>query len=132
MSEGKGPVRWGPNGAIVGGEFHVVREDGPVKWGHNGDGVVNLMEFDDEKISAELRQFEADRDFLEAHHAEWLEKYPDMHVAVYQEELIGASPNADELVDKIKVKGIRPGLSYWRFLSTKDVILIPTFWKVVD
>ena len=29
MSDKSGLIRWGPNGAVVGGEFYVVREDGP-------------------------------------------------------------------------------------------------------
>ena len=132
MDTDSGPVRWGPNGAVVGGDFIVVREEGPIKWGHNGDGVVELIEFDDDKLREEGQQFEKDRKFLEAHLDEWHEQYPDMYVVVYQEELIGASPNSKELAEKIHAKGIRPGVSYWRFLSTERVIMIPTAWKVIE
>ena len=124
MSTESGPVRWGPNGPVVGGEFIVVREDGPVKWGHNGNGMVELMEFDDEKLSAQLRQAEKDNRFIDAHYEEWLEQYPDMHVAVYKEKLVAVSSNSTELVEKIKSKGIRPGLTCWRFLSAKPMYLM--------
>ena len=119
MSAETGPVRWGPNGPVVGGEFYVVREDGPVKWGHNGDGVVELAEFDDAKISAQFRQAEIDDRFIAAHIEEWLERYPDMYVAVYKEELVAVAPNSTELVKKIEAKGIRPGITCWRFLASK-------------
>ena len=121
MSDKSGPIRWGPNGAVVGGEFYVVREDGPVKWGHNGNGVVELIEFDDEKLDAVFRQAEKDDRFIDAHYEEWLKQYPDMHVAVYQEKLVAVASNSAELVEKLKAKGIRPGSTCWRFLSTKPV-----------
>ena len=124
MSEETGPVRWGPNGAIVGGEFYVVREDGPVKWGHNGDGVVEIMEFDDKKLSAQFRQVEIDDRFIAAHFDEWLERYPDMYVAVYKEELVAVAPNSTELVKKIEAKGIRPGVARWRFLPSEPFNLM--------
>ena len=121
MSTESGPVRWGPNGPVAGGKFIVVREDGPVKWGHNGNGVVELMEFDDEKLDAVFRQGEKDNSFISAHYKEWLEQYPDMYVAVYQEKLVSVAPNSAELAKKIKAKGIRPGSTCWRFLSTKPL-----------
>lgn len=124
MNTESGPVRWGPDGPVVGGEFIVVREDGPVKWGHNGNGVVELMEFDYEKLSEEFRQREKDNRFIDAHHKEWLKEYPDMHVAVYQEKLVAVSLNSADLAEKIKAKGIRPGVTCWRFLSTRPIDLM--------
>lgn len=121
MNTESGPVRWGPDGPVVGGEFIVVREDGPVKWGHNGNGIVEITEFDDAKLSAVLRQAEIDDRFIDAHYEEWLEQYPDMHVAVYQEKLVAVAPNSTELVEKIKAKGIRPGSTCWRFLTKKPI-----------
>lgn len=124
MNTKSGPVRWGPNGPVVGGNFIVVREDGPVKWGHNGDGVVELVEFDDVKLSEELRQREKDDRFIKVHREEWLEQYPDMYVAVYQEKLVAVAPNSAELVEKIKAKGVRPGLTCWRFMASNPINLI--------
>lgn len=124
MSEEKGPVRWGPNGPVVGGEFYVVREEGPVKWGHNGDGVVEIIEFDDAKLSAELRQAKKDRRFIDVHQDEWLERYPDMYVAVYLEDLVAVAPNSTELVEKVKAKGIRPGVARWRLLASEPLNLM--------
>ena len=124
MNTESGPVRWGPNGPVVGGPFIVVKESGPVKWGHNGDGVVELTEFDDEKMSALLRQMRKDERFLEAHLEEWRELYPDMYVAVYQEELVGVSPDGRELVDLLEAKGIHPGNTYWQFLRSEPIDLM--------
>ena len=125
MSNESVPVRWGPNGPVVGGEFIVVREEGPIKWGHNGNGVVDLFEFDDEKLTAEFRQFDKDRHFLEAHQSEWLEQYPDMYVAVYGEELVAVASSRKELAEQIRARDIRSGTAYTRYLTTKKVIMVP-------
>lgn len=119
------PIRWGPNGPVVGGQFTVVQESGPVKLGHNGNRIAELLEFDDEKLTAELRRLEKDERFLEAHQAEWLEQYPDMYVAVYQEQLVGIAPDSKALVALLDAKGIRPGATYWRFLRSKPLLMLP-------
>ena len=123
MDPKPGPVRWGPKGPVVGGDFIVVRENGPIKWGHNGDGVVELMEFDDAKLLEEFRRYEQDRLFLEAHRAQWLEQYPDMFVAVYQEKLVGVASTIDELVAQTRAQGVPPGQSYRAFLDSDPAYL---------
>ena len=132
MSKESGPVRWGPNGAVVGGEFYVVREDGPVKWGHNGDGVVELMEFDDENLHEEYQQLEKDRLFFNVHQNELFERYRGMYVAIYREELVAVSASRKELAEQLVEKDIRPGVSYCQFLPMEHTLLIPSVWKVIE
>ena len=115
--------RWGPNGAVVGGDFIAVEEDGSVKWGHNGDGVVNLMEVDEAKLLEEFRQLKKDRLFTEAHRAQWLEQYPDMYVAVYEEKLVGVAATVEELMEQVRAKGAPVSRYYQQFLDSDPMDL---------
>ncbi len=80
--------------------------------------------FYDPEIASRMRQFEQDRIFMNAHFAEWLEQFPDMFVAVYEERLVAVAATADELAKLQKEKGVPPGRSYWRFLSTTQFDLV--------
>ena len=125
MDTKSGPIRrWGPKGAVIGGDFIVVKDEGTFKWGHNGDGVVEIMEVDEAKLREGFRQFEKDRLFLDAHRAEWLEQYPDMFVAVYMEKLVGAAATVDELVEQTNANGVPPGEIYWQFLDSDPMDLM--------
>ena len=115
--------RWGPNGAVVGGDFIVVKEDGAVKWGYDGDGV-KIMEVDEAKLLEEFRQHEKDRLFLEAHRAQWLEQYPDMYVAVYEENLVGVAATVEELVELVRAKGAPVSRYYQQFLDSDPMYLV--------
>ena len=125
METKSGPIRRrGPNGVIVGGDFIVVEEDGAVKWGHNGDGVVEIMEVDEAKLKEEFRQLEKDRLFMEAHRAQWLEQYPDMFVAVYEEKLVGVAATVEELVEQTRAKGVPTSRYYQQFLDSDPMDLV--------
>ncbi len=80
--------------------------------------------FNDPEISSQMKQFETDRIYMNAHSADWLEQFPDMFVAVYKERLVGAAATADELAEQLKRKGVPPGRSYWRFLSATQIDLV--------
>ena len=132
MSAESQSVRYGPDGPVAEGEFFVVREDGPVKWGHNGDGVVELVEFDDEKLREEFRQLEKDRLFFNANQAELSKKYRGRYVAIYQEEVAAVASTGNQLAEQLKMKGIRPDASYWQFFPTEHVVMIPSAWRVIE
>ena len=124
MDAKSGPIRrWGPKGAVIGGDFIAVKEDGAVTWGHNGDGVVEIMEVDDVKLKEEFRRYKKDRLFLEAHRSQWLEQYPDMFVAVYEEKLVGVAATVEELVAQTRAKGVPAGQSYREFLDSDPMYL---------
>ena len=80
--------------------------------------------FDDPEIASRMRQFERDRIYMKAHSAEWLKRFPDMFVAVYEERLVGAAATAGELAERLREEGVPPGRSYWRFLSTTEFDLV--------
>ena len=123
MDAKSGPVRWGPKGAVIGGDFIAVKEDGAVTWGYNSDGV-KLMEVDEPKLLEEFRQYKKDRLFMEAHRAQWLEQYPDMYVAVYEEKLVGVAATVEELLDQVRAKGAPVSRYYREFLDSDPMDLV--------
>ena len=94
-------------------DFNVVRV------GPNGE-----LEIDEDMLREAYRQIKKDRLFLEAHQAELLERYPDMFVAVYQEQLVGAAATADELVEQLKANDVPSSKTYWRFLASEPLDLV--------
>ena len=126
MDTKPGIVRRGPNGVVAGGDFIPVRKNGPYTWGHNGDGEVNILEVDEARLKEELRQFKNDCLFLDAHRSEWLEQYPDMFVAVYQEKLVGAAATIKELMAQTEANGVPASQCCRDFLdSDPPDLLVP-------
>ena len=124
MDAKSGPIRrWGPKGAVLGGDFIAVKKDGAVTWGHNGDGV-KIMEVDEANLLEEFRQYKKDRLFLEAHRAQWLEQYPDMYVAVYEEKLVGVAATVEELLAQVRAKGAPVSRYYREFLDSDPMDLV--------
>ena len=79
---------------------------------------------DFEAIEADLRQFEKDTEYLQAHWEEWRDHYPDHYVLVYDEKLVSASTDLKEAIRLAESKGIRPGLAAREFFSTDTADLI--------
>jgi hypothetical protein len=71
-------------------------------------------------IAEEMEQYERDRRFLEAHLPEWIERYPDYWVAVFQEELVGVSESVTQLLQILDEKGIPRARATLKFLTTKS------------
>ena len=82
-------------------------------------------ETDFDAIAAQIKQFEKDTDYLQAHWKEWMEKYPDHFVLVYDEKLISASTDLKEAIRLAESQGVRPGRAARTFFSTDtdDLIL---------
>ena len=76
-------------------------------------------------IAAQIKQFEKDTDYLQAHWKEWMEKYPDHFVLVYDETLISASTDLKEAIRLAESQGVSPGRAARTFFSTDtdDLIL---------
>ena len=77
-----------------------------------------------EDIEADLRQFEKDTDYLQAHWEEWREQYPDHYVLVYEEKLVSVSTDLKEASRLAEGKGVKPGLAAREFFSTNTDDLI--------
>ena len=82
-------------------------------------------------IAAQIKQFEKDTDYLQAHWEEWKEKYPDHYVLVYDEKLISASTDLREAIRLAESRGVRPGRAARAFFSTdtSDLTLRSVIWQ---
>lgn len=60
---------------------------------------------------AELAHFQKDLDYYHAHYCELLERYPDEYVAVYDQEIVGANAQIEELVKDLRERGVPPELA---------------------
>ena len=80
---------------------------------------------DFDAIRKNLRQFEKDTNYIQAHWDEWMGKYPDHYVLVYDEKLISASTDLKEALRLAESQGVRPGHAARAFFSTDtdDLIL---------
>ena len=87
-------------------------------------GPDGEMHFDEAKFKASARQIRKDSLYLEAHRTQWMEQYPDMYVAVFQEKLVGAATTVDGLVEQLEAKGVPLGHYCWRFLDTDPMDLV--------
>jgi len=96
----------------------MLNETNPIRYGHDGEIIV-----DEEMLKDMYRQIKKDRLFLESHYLEWLQDYPDMFVAVFQERFVGADPTARGLAEQLRERGVPTGRSYWRFLSSEPIDL---------
>ena len=97
----------------MGNDFNVIRE--------LPDGGV---EIDEDLLREIYRQIRKDRLFLETHQSEWLDLYPDMFVAVYQEKLVGVASDSAKLAEYLKDKGVPVSRTYWRFLASEPMDLV--------
>jgi len=71
-----------------------------------------------------LRSFGQDIEYLEAHDHELLEQYPEQWVAVFDQRVVGASADFDQLLTNLKRQGVPIGRAYIEFLTRRDDILI--------
>ena len=94
----------------------MLNETNAIQYGDDCEIIV-----DEEMLRDMYRQIKKDRFFLESHYSEWLQLYPDMFVAVYQEQFVGAAPTARGLANQLREIGVPTGRSYWRFLSSESV-----------
>ena len=88
------------------------------------DGKVKVV--DREKFERRQAERARDRQFLDGHRQEFLEKYPDQWVAVHLEEVVAVAATHKELVTQLDALGIRRSAPESLRMDTDPVPLIPT------
>lgn len=76
------------------------------------------------QIQAELQRFKKDTAYYEAHHDELLEKYPEQWVAIYNQQVVGASPHYERLLDEVETRGYSVGHVLVHYLTRHDEVFI--------
>ncbi len=74
----------------------------------------------------ELERFKRDTQYYEVHWDELLERYPEQWVSIFNEQVVAASPNLDEVLSQKKAKGVPAGHGLVEYVTTKeDVLILP-------
>ena len=76
------------------------------------------------KFAQEFAGFRNDTAYFEVHRQELLEKYSDQFVAIYNQEMVGASADGRQLLGDLKAKGIPLGEVVVKYLPKKEELLI--------
>ncbi len=76
------------------------------------------------KLAEEWARFRGDTAYFEVHREELLEKYPDQWVAIYNQQVVGESADARQLLADLKGKGIPLGQVVVKYLPKKEELLI--------
>ena len=69
----------------------------------------------------ELERFHNDGLWFSDHYNELLEEYPDHWVAIYHKEVVGTSPNPDELLADLNNRAIPINDVFFKFMSSVEV-----------
>jgi hypothetical protein len=73
---------------------------------------------------AELQRFHRDVEYYEDHWEQLLEQYPEQWVAILNEQVVGADPDADRLLTMLRERGIPTEEAFVGYLTNKDEELI--------
>ena len=75
-------------------------------------------------VKTELQKFAKDGQFLDAHYEELLEQYPEQWVAVFDEQVVGAGFDFEQLLDDLKVRGLPLGRIVIEKVSAENEVWI--------
>lgn len=84
-----------------------------------------LTDAEEKQMREGFRRLEKNSRFFDSHSAEWRKQYPDMYLAVYQEELVCVAATGEDLITCLRAKEIPIEESYCKFLPSQPVILAP-------
>jgi hypothetical protein len=77
-----------------------------------------------DNTQTELGRFHSDGQWFSDHYEELAKKYPDQWVAVYNQEVVGASPDSDALFAALKKKGVPINHAFFKYLSSEEELWI--------
>ena len=75
-------------------------------------------------VKTELQKFAKDGQFFDAHYEELLEKYPEQWVAVFDEQVVGAGFDFDQLLDDLKARGLPLGRTVIEKVTAENEVWI--------
>lgn len=71
-----------------------------------------------------LSRYSQDAKFFEAHREDILREHPDEWVAIFDEKIVGASANFNELLDQLQGKGFAAEETFIEYATSRDELLI--------
>jgi len=76
------------------------------------------------EIKERLIKFREDSQFVDQHHDELVQKYPDQWPAVYNNQVDAVNDDFEALLEELRTKGISPGETVIELMSTEKVTWI--------
>lgn len=77
-----------------------------------------------QELQLELQRFQRDIDYYQTHYEELLEQYPEQWVAIFNQRVVGADPDARKLFNDLKGRGIPLGQTLTEYVTSKDELWI--------
>jgi len=78
------------------------------------------MNINMQEARKELEAFSKDTHWYSDHYDTLREQYPAHWIAIYNQEVVAASPEMDEMFDTLETKGIDSAKAFIKFLSTES------------
>jgi uncharacterized protein DUF5678 len=78
----------------------------------------------DQVTVQELKRFDDDVHWFDAHRAELLQRYADRWIAVYQQQVVGTAKHLKRLLAELRRKDLATGEVFIEYLTQRDVVLI--------
>ncbi len=76
------------------------------------------------ELQAELQRFKRDTQYYEAHREELLIQYPEQWVAVFNQQVVGAAPDFEQLLAMLEQSAIPVERTLIEHVTRKDELLI--------
>lgn len=76
------------------------------------------------ELQAELQRFKQDTQYYEAHREDLLKQYPEQWVAIFNQQVVGAAPDFDQLLRALEHSGIPAEQALIEHVTYKDELLI--------
>ena len=72
------------------------------------------------QVQAELERFKKDTAYYEAHHEELLKKYPDQWVAIFDQQVVGISPDYELLLTRLEEERVPIERTLFKLLTQNE------------
>ena len=76
------------------------------------------------ELHAELQRFKRDTQYYEAHREELLTQYPEQWVAVFNQRVVGAAPDFEQLLAMLEHSRIPVDRTLIEYVTRKEELLI--------
>jgi hypothetical protein len=76
------------------------------------------------ELQAELQRFKRDTQYYEAHREALLKQYPEQWVAIFNQQVVGAAPDVDQLLTALQHEGIPAEHALIEHVTGKEELLI--------
>lgn len=77
-----------------------------------------------QETRAQLERFTRDTEYYEAHREELLDRYPEQWIAVYEQQVIGAAQDPDDLLEQLQGRNIPIEHAVFQRLTRKEELWI--------